>query len=85
MHIRAEDYFNLFHVASPHPTVHVFGKEDEFYAYGRDGFGNKPMEEYYVDPLVLVHEQGHQFPTAQPRAKQIYDRVAAEIWRHCGR
>lgn len=25
--------------------VHVFGKADEFYDYGRDGFGYKPQEE----------------------------------------
>lgn len=25
--------------------MHVFGKADEFYDYGRDGFGYKPQEE----------------------------------------
>eukprot|EP00930_Biecheleria_cincta_P005953 TRINITY_DN106916_c0_g1_i1.p1 TRINITY_DN106916_c0_g1~~TRINITY_DN106916_c0_g1_i1.p1 ORF type:complete len:586 (+),score=114.02 TRINITY_DN106916_c0_g1_i1:49-1758(+) len=84
MHIRDKDYMNLFDTPSPHPTVHVFGKEDEFYDYGRDGFENKPQEEYYVDPLVMTHGQGHMFPSDQPRAKQIYDRVAQEVWKYCG-
>ena len=73
-------------ISTPAPTeVHVFGKEDEFYDYGRDGFGYKPQEadlrggvgraghlinphpllgktewqEYYVDPVILTHEDGH--------------------------
>lgn len=37
---------HLFDTPSPHPTVHVFGKADEFYDYGRDGFGHKPQEEH---------------------------------------
>ena len=36
---------DLFDTPSPHPTVHVFGKADEFYDYGRDGFGYKPQED----------------------------------------
>lgn len=84
MHIRDKDYMDLFDTPSPHPTVHVFGKADEFYDYGRDGFGYKPQEEYYVDPVIFSHSEGHAFPTQPPRAREIYDRVAAEIWRHCG-
>mmetsp|Transcript_86571 Transcript_86571/g.222994 ORF Transcript_86571/g.222994 Transcript_86571/m.222994 type:complete len:587 (-) Transcript_86571:29-1789(-) len=84
MHVRDKRYSDLFETKSPHPTVHVFGKEDEYFSYGRDGFGNKPVEEYYEDPVVLVHDQSHEFPTAMPRAKQIYDKVCNEIWKHCG-
>jgi len=84
MHIRDKTYFDLFDTKSSHPTVHVFGKEDEYYEYARDGLGNKPMEEYYEKPTVLTHDQGHEFPTAPPRAKQVYDKVCHEIWRHCG-
>eukprot|EP00913_Durusdinium_trenchii_P034116 g31931.t1 len=36
---------HLFETPSPHPTVHIFGKADEFYDYGRDGFGYKPQED----------------------------------------
>ena len=42
-------------------------------------------EEYYVDPLIFRHEEGHAFPSQPPRARQLYDRVAAEVWRRCGR
>lgn len=84
MHIRDKRYFHLFDKKSPHPTIQVYGKSDEYYEYGRTGFGIKPQEEYYVDPVVLVHEQGHEFPTAMPRAKKVYDTIVAEIWRHCG-
>jgi hypothetical protein len=62
----------------------VYGKEDEYYEYAKDGFGNKQQEEYYENVVSLTHDQGHEFPTAQPRAKQIYDKVTAEIWKACG-
>jgi len=84
MHIRDQEYMDLFDTPSPHPTVHVFGKADEFYDYGRDGFGYKPQEEYYVDPLIFTHPEGHSFPTQPPRAREIYNRIAAEVWRRCG-
>mmetsp|Transcript_104377 Transcript_104377/g.280399 ORF Transcript_104377/g.280399 Transcript_104377/m.280399 type:complete len:530 (-) Transcript_104377:90-1679(-) len=84
MHLRDRAFLPLFETRSPHPTVHVFGKRDEYYDYGRDGFGNKPQEEYYVDPVVLTHDQSHELPTSAPRARQIYDRITTEIWRHCG-
>eukprot|EP00408_Alexandrium_pacificum_P062365 CAMPEP_0171178484 /NCGR_PEP_ID=MMETSP0790-20130122/12774_1 /TAXON_ID=2925 /ORGANISM="Alexandrium catenella, Strain OF101" /LENGTH=591 /DNA_ID=CAMNT_0011643405 /DNA_START=81 /DNA_END=1856 /DNA_ORIENTATION=+ len=85
MHVRDKRYFHLFDKKlEGHPTVFVYGKEDEYYEYARDGFGNKPQEEYYDNPLCLVHDQSHEFPTQMPRAKQIYDKVVAQIWRHCG-
>merc|ERR1712187_361044 len=85
MHVRDKRYFHLFDKPlTGHPTVFVYGREDEYYEYARDGFGNKPQEEYYENPLVLTHNQSHEFPTIMPRAKQIYDKVCAEIWRHCG-
>ena len=39
------------------------------------------LQEYYVDPVIFSHSEGHAFPTQPPRAREIYDRVAAEIWR----
>mmetsp|Transcript_96928 Transcript_96928/g.312959 ORF Transcript_96928/g.312959 Transcript_96928/m.312959 type:complete len:591 (+) Transcript_96928:67-1839(+) len=85
MHVRDKNYFHLFDKKlEGHPTVFVYGKEDEYYEYARDGFGNKPQEEYYDNPLVLVHNQSHEFPSQMPRAKEIYDKVCAQIWRHCG-
>lgn len=41
-------------------------------------------QEYYVDPLIFTHDEGHSFPTQPPRAREIYDRIAAEIWRRSG-
>ena len=42
------------------------------------------LQEYYVDPVIFTHSEGHAFPTQPPRAREIYDRVAAEIWRQSG-
>jgi hypothetical protein len=85
MHVRDKRYFDLFEKPLPnHPTVFVYGKADEYYEYSKDGFGNKNQEEYYEKVISLTHEQNHEFPTQQPRAKQIYDKVVAEIWRTCG-
>ena len=36
------------------------------------------VEDYYEDPVVLLHEDGHCFPKA-PRAKEIYDVLSHEI------
>merc|ERR1712217_918443 len=69
MHIRDKRYFDLFETPlKNHPTVFVYGKE----------------EEYYEKVFAMTHNQGHEMPTAQPRAKQIYDKVCSEIWRYCG-
>jgi len=86
MHIRDERFFHLVEAKSRHPTVHIFGKADEYYHYARDGFGTAPrvQEEYYENPVVLTHEQGHMFPTEEPRAKDIYDGVTKEIFKFCG-
>jgi len=84
MHIRDKQYFDLFEKKSPHPTIHIFGKASDYYTYSREGWcGHKPVEEYYENPLVFTHEEGHQFPFQQPRAKEIYEAVAAEMWKHC--
>jgi len=85
MHVRDKRYFEWFDGPKlKHPTVMVYGTEDEFYDYSKDGFGNKPQHEYYEDPIMMEHGQDHVFPTVNPRAKEIYDRCVAEIWKHCG-
>ena len=38
--------------------VHVFGRADEFYDYGRDGFGYKPQEDAEKDPHSLSFSLG---------------------------
>ena len=66
-------------------TIHIFGKASPFYLYAREGWcASKTVEEYYQDPMVLEHEEGHCFPMLQPRAKEIYDILCQEI-RQLGR
>mmetsp|Transcript_14772 Transcript_14772/g.40807 ORF Transcript_14772/g.40807 Transcript_14772/m.40807 type:complete len:261 (-) Transcript_14772:135-917(-) len=79
MRVRDNRYQKLFEVPLAVPTVMVFGRQDEFYDYGR-----KSQEELYKDPLVLEHGEGHKFPTQQPRAKEIYTQVVEQILWHCG-
>ena len=53
--------------------------------YAREGWCSpRPAEAYYEDPLVLTHDEGHQFPFRQPRAREVYEAVAAAIRRHLG-
>ena len=86
MHIRDEAYFDLFEQVVPHPTVHVFGTASDWYRYAREGWCSpRTAEEYYEDPLVLTHDEGHQLPFQQPRAREVYEAVVAAIRRHaCG-
>lgn len=86
MHIRDKRWQHLIDTPtkSKHPAVFVYGKRDEYFDYARDGFGHKPQEEYYENPLIMMHEQSHEFPTAQPRANQIYDNIIDQIMYHCG-
>lgn len=85
MHIRDEAYFDLFSSKSPHPTVHVFGRSSDYYHYAREGWcSNRRAEDYYENPLVLEHDEGHCLPTQQPRAKEIYRAVAEELLRRAG-
>lgn len=87
MHVRDKKYFNLIEGApSPLPTIQIFGKDDEYYKYSRDGFGTAPktQEQCYVNPIILEHEQSHQFPTDQPRANEIYAKVTDFIMKWCG-
>lgn len=37
--------------------VHVFGKADEFYDYGRDGFGYKPQEDAEKSRATNIHKR----------------------------
>jgi len=86
MHVRDRRWQNLVETdaKSSHPTVFVYGKADEYYDYAKDGFGSRSQEDYYEKPLVLEHEESHQFPSVLPRANEINDRVIDKIWSHCG-
>jgi len=86
MHVRDRAWQHLVETTpkSTHPMVLVYGKADEYYDYARDGFGSMPCEEYYENPLIMTHDQSHEFPTTQPRANQIYNTVIDQIYYHCG-
>eukprot|EP00747_Dinoflagellata_sp_TGD_P208417 gnl/TRDRNA2_/TRDRNA2_81905_c0_seq1.p1 gnl/TRDRNA2_/TRDRNA2_81905_c0~~gnl/TRDRNA2_/TRDRNA2_81905_c0_seq1.p1 ORF type:complete len:558 (-),score=138.19 gnl/TRDRNA2_/TRDRNA2_81905_c0_seq1:50-1669(-) len=85
MHIRDKRYFDLFDTKHNMPTMMVFGKADEYYDYCRDGFGNKPCEEYYEHNTVMTHAEDHMWPSKNPDADTIYKAAAAEMWKWCGR
>ncbi|CAJ1448886.1 unnamed protein product [Effrenium voratum] len=78
MHIRDRRYSHLFPSPLPHPSIHVFGKSSPYYDYAREGWcSDRRVEEYYADPLVLTHEEGHNFPSK----KDIYSRISSEVKR----
>lgn len=79
MRVRDERYRRLFEPPLALPCVMVFGRTDEFFEYGRAS-----QLELYEDPVILEHEEGHRFPSRQPRAKEIYQEVARQVLRHCG-
>ena len=80
MHIRDHRFAHLFAKPIPHRSIHVFGKASPYYDYAREGWCSPTkVEDYYLDPVVLTHDEGHCFPTQQPRAKEIYDLLCKEI------
>ena len=80
MHIRDHRYAHLFEKPLDHRSIHIIGKASPYYAYAREGWCSKTkVEDYYLNPVVLTHEEGHCFPTMQPRAKEIYEILRKEI------
>ena len=60
-------------LARPHPTI----------CTPREGWcSSKKVEDYYQDPKVLLHQEGHCFPMLQPDAKEVYEVLCQEIKRH---
>ncbi|CAJ1370822.1 unnamed protein product [Effrenium voratum] len=79
MRVRDRRYERLFQTALELPSIMVFGRQDEFYNYGKAS-----QMALYQEPLVLEHDEGHKFPSAGPRAKEIYEEVAKQVYFHCG-
>eukprot|EP00933_Yihiella_yeosuensis_P053285 TRINITY_DN5149_c2_g1_i3.p1 TRINITY_DN5149_c2_g1~~TRINITY_DN5149_c2_g1_i3.p1 ORF type:complete len:303 (+),score=52.32 TRINITY_DN5149_c2_g1_i3:59-910(+) len=79
MRVRDNRYRRLFEVPLDVPSVMVFGRQDEFYDYGKAS-----QVELYKDPIILEHDEGHRFPSQQPRAKEIYEEVVKQVYWHCG-
>mmetsp|Transcript_74534 Transcript_74534/g.129244 ORF Transcript_74534/g.129244 Transcript_74534/m.129244 type:complete len:666 (+) Transcript_74534:42-2039(+) len=63
---------------SAHPIIYVAGVKDDFY------FLKDHVAAMYESVLLLEHDDGHSFPQTQPKAKEVYDRLVAELRRHCG-
>merc|ERR1712216_162233 len=70
-----------FQETSPHPTIVVpGGLKNDPYHYMQVEWGRA----MYTDLMILEHEDGHVFPSKQPRAREIYMEIASKIWKHCG-
>lgn len=79
MCVRDQRYKELFNKPLSVPSVMIFGRQDEFYDYGR-----KSQEALYENPVIYEHDEGHKFPAKPPRAKEIYAEVKKRIFWHCG-
>eukprot|EP00927_Polykrikos_kofoidii_P027123 TRINITY_DN2397_c0_g4_i1.p1 TRINITY_DN2397_c0_g4~~TRINITY_DN2397_c0_g4_i1.p1 ORF type:complete len:261 (-),score=45.69 TRINITY_DN2397_c0_g4_i1:160-942(-) len=67
-----------YHTPLDIPTVMVFGRSDVYYE-----FGTRVQVYQYKDANILEHEEGHKFPTRQPRANEIYEAVKSFVALHC--
>lgn len=67
-----------FEPALPIPAVFVTSPKYHSYAYGVSA-----MKKLYHEVTVAEHEDGMTFPTTQPRAQEIYQRLEVEFWQHC--
>eukprot|EP00434_Breviolum_minutum_P000178 symbB.v1.2.000150.t1/scaffold9.1/size550961/6 len=79
MRVRDRSFERLFNTPLDLPCLMVFGRQDEFYRYGK-----MSQVALYEDPWVLEHDEGHKFPSAAPRAREIYDEVITRIREVCG-
>eukprot|EP00746_Dinoflagellata_sp_MGD_P026370 gnl/MRDRNA2_/MRDRNA2_162142_c0_seq1.p1 gnl/MRDRNA2_/MRDRNA2_162142_c0~~gnl/MRDRNA2_/MRDRNA2_162142_c0_seq1.p1 ORF type:complete len:306 (+),score=40.94 gnl/MRDRNA2_/MRDRNA2_162142_c0_seq1:132-920(+) len=79
MGVRDTHYLRWFSKPIDHPSVMVFGRNDEFYRYGKAS--QVPI---YKQPLVLEHDEGHKFPGNNEAGKALYAQVVKEILWHCG-
>jgi len=74
-----DDKYNyLFEEPFQQPAVLVFGRSDGFYKYGKE-----TLPKLYVDPVILEHDQGHQYPSG-PDSNEIYAEIGRQILWHCG-
>jgi hypothetical protein len=83
--IRDDEYAKAFTKGKiDHAALMVYGAIDEYYYYQRTCAGRIPPEDYYENTTVMVHNEGHQLPSAPPKAAQIFDRIVAESQYWCG-
>eukprot|EP00747_Dinoflagellata_sp_TGD_P194727 gnl/TRDRNA2_/TRDRNA2_62478_c0_seq2.p1 gnl/TRDRNA2_/TRDRNA2_62478_c0~~gnl/TRDRNA2_/TRDRNA2_62478_c0_seq2.p1 ORF type:complete len:173 (-),score=12.33 gnl/TRDRNA2_/TRDRNA2_62478_c0_seq2:40-558(-) len=77
--VRDDKYKELFREPIDLPAIMVFGKQDQYYEYGRDS-----QTAMYTNPVVLEHDEGHRFPTRHARGQAVYRECVRQIRRHCG-
>jgi len=66
--------------SSKHPTLRVYNGAGDSWFHG----GELSLQDMYPDIQEFSHQDGHNFPSSQPRAGEIYKEVAREVRRHCG-
>merc|ERR1712039_1148076 len=66
--------------ASMQPTVRVFNAASDSFFHGGEG----SLQDMYSNLQEFGHQDGHNFPSTQPRAGEIFSEVAREVRRHCG-
>lgn len=79
LRVRDQRYSKLFEKTLSQPSLMIFGKNDPYYAYGKQS-----QMSMYDNPVVLEHDEGHKFPTNNAAGKEIYSRVVKEMLWHCG-
>merc|ERR1712008_382282 len=65
---------------SSQPTVRSYGNVTDDYFHG----GEPSLSDMYSDIVEFSHSDGHGFPRTQPRARDIFASMAAEVRRRCG-
>lgn len=65
---------------SSQPLVRSYGSVSDDYFHG----GEPELSDMFSDRAEFGHADGHGFPRTQPRAKEIYTAMAAEVRKRCG-
>lgn len=66
---------------SHHPTLRVFNAAKDTFFDGGEG----SLQHMYPEIVEFPHSDGHMFPHSEPRASEIYNQVADEIYARCGK
>ena len=66
---------------SHHPTLRVFNAGKDTFFDGGEG----SLQHMYPEIVEFPHTDGHMFPHSEPRASEIYNQVADEIYARCGK
>jgi len=75
-----DDERRIFQERSSKPTLYVHGGAGD--PWGRHG--ERCLPRMYSDLEMFEHQDGHVFPTSQPRADEIYAEVVKRVRCVCG-